>query len=233
MNKYQLPVLSYAYNAMEPILDALTMEIHYSKHHQAYIDNLNKALQGSSFESMALEELFWIAKDLPLAIRNNAGGHYNHSYFWALISPPTFKGFSAEQVHDLNALEYPVLIQKEISERQPDGKLLVAINQEFGSFESFKLKFAEAAATRFGSGWAWLIWSENDQKLKITSTPNQDNPLMQLPEIQTGIPIIGLDIWEHAYYLSYQNRRQDYINSFWKMINWDVANQHYSKIKEK
>ena len=136
--------------------------------------NLNKALLGTRLESMYMEELFWIAKDLPLAIRNNAGGHYNHSFFWMLISPPKSKGFSAEQVRDLNAFGYPVLTQQEISERQPHGELLVAINQEFGSFKSFKLKFLEAATTRFGSGWAWLNWSESDKKLKITSTPNQD-----------------------------------------------------------
>lgn len=231
MEKYQLPSLPYAYNAMEPILDALTMEIHYSRHHQGYIDNLNKAVSGTSFESMLLEELFWIAKDLPPAIRNNAGGHYNHSLFWSLISPPTFIGFSAEEVKELNALQYLVLPQKEVRERQPTGELLLAINQEFGSFDNFKISFAEAAATRIGAGWAWLIWSENDKKLKITFTPNQDNPLMQSQDIETGIPIIGVDVWEHAYYLTYQNRRDEYIKSFWKVINWDVANEHYLQIK--
>lgn len=230
MNKYQLPELSYAYSAMEPILDALTMELHYSKHHQAYINNLNKAIQGTRFESMYLEELFGIVKDLPAAVRNNAGAHYNHTFFWSLISPPTFIGFSADQVKDLNSLGYPVVSQKVIDERQPIGALSVAINQEFGSFEKFKTKFSETAMTRFGNGWAWLIYSEEEQKLKITSTPNQDNPLMPLPEIETGRPILGLDIWEHAYYLKYLNRRDEFVNSFWKVINWDVANKHYSKI---
>ena len=227
MNTHQLAALQYAYDALEPFIDAKTMEIHHSKHHQAYVDNLNKAVSGTQYESMSLEELFLAVKDLPPVIRNNAGGHYNHSLFWDLISVPSIR-LSAEQVRIMRDLDYPVA-QGDVLDRHPSGELAKAIDRDFGSFDNFKIKFAEAATTRFGSGWAWLIWSEQEQKLKITSTPNQDNPLMQLPEIATGTPVIGLDVWEHAYYLHYQNRRPDYIEAFWKVINWEVANQRYLK----
>ena len=198
---YKLPDLPYAYDALEPYIDAKTMEIHHSKHHQAYITKVNAALEGTSFENTSIDELCRNLSDLPEnikgAVRNNGGGHFNHSLFWSILSP---KNESSEPSVDLNK----------------------AINDSFGSMESLKEEFSNAAATRFGSGWAWLI-KEDDGSLSISSTPNQDNPLME-----GKTPILGLDVWEHAYYLNYQNRRPDYINAFFNIINWDAVSTLYN-----
>ena len=198
---YKLPDLPYAYDALEPYIDAKTMEIHHSKHHQAYITKVNAALEGSSFEDISIDELCKNLSDLPEnikgAVRNNGGGHFNHSLFWSILSP---KNESSEPSVDLNK----------------------AIHDSFGSMESLKEEFSNAAATRFGSGWAWLI-KEDNGSLSISSTPNQDNPLMEGKN-----PILGLDVWEHAYYLNYQNRRPDYINAFFNIINWDAVSTLYN-----
>tara|TARA_B100000925_G_scaffold291711_1_gene280919 strand:+ start:701 stop:1306 length:606 start_codon:yes stop_codon:yes gene_type:complete len=198
---YKLPDLPYAYDALEPYIDAKTMEIHHSKHHQAYITKVNAALEGTSFENTSIDELCRNLSDLPEnikgAVRNNGGGHFNHSLFWSILSP---KNESSEPSVDLNK----------------------AINDSLGSMESLKEEFSNAAATRFGSGWAWLI-KEDDGSLSISSTPNQDNPLME-----GKTPILGLDVWEHAYYLNYQNRRPDYINAFFNIINWDAVSTLYN-----
>lgn len=198
---YKLPDLPYAYDALEPYIDAKTMEIHHSKHHQAYITKVNTALEGTSFENTSIDELCRNLSDLPEnikgAVRNNGGGHFNHSLFWSVLSP---KNESSEPSVDLNK----------------------AINDSFGSMESLKEEFSNAAATRFGSGWAWLI-KEDNGSLTISSTPNQDNPLME-----GKTPILGLDVWEHAYYLNYQNRRPDYINAFFNIINWDAVSTLYN-----
>jgi Fe-Mn family superoxide dismutase len=227
MKTYELPKLPYAYDALEPIIDDRTMEIHHSKHHQAYIVNLNKALAGSPYGEMPLEQLFKLIHEVPPAIRNNAGGHYNHSLFWTLLSPPVYESLSPEQVEEFQKLPYAVFSQKEALERLPSGELAEAIDRDFGSYEEFKIRFAETATSRFGSGWAWLIWSNDEKKLKITSTANQDNPLMISQEIVSGEPIVGLDVWEHAYYLNYQNKRPEYIAGFWKLINWEATNTRY------
>ena len=192
---HQLPTLDYAYDALEPHFDAATMEIHHSKHHQGYVNNLNKAIADSELENTALKDLLARAGTLPAAVRNNAGGHYNHSLFWEILSPN--------------------------GGGKPEGSLETAIERAFGSFEDFKAKFTTAASTRFGSGWAWLIVNE-EGKLEITSTPNQDNPLMDVAA-DKGTPILGLDVWEHAYYLNYQNLRPDYINAWWNVVDWDAA----------
>lgn len=197
---YTLPKLPYTYNALEPHIDKLTMEIHYSKHHQAYVTNLNKAIETLdktiADKAKNLSTIFENMSLFPEAIRNNGGGHYNHSLFWNLMKPN--------------------------SGGEPKGKLGEAINATFGSFDAFKKQFADAAAKRFGSGWAWLVVSNG--KLTITSTPNQDNPLMNLPTIVAkGKPVLTLDVWEHAYYLKNQNRRADYIASFWNVVNWEAA----------
>jgi superoxide dismutase, Fe-Mn family len=197
---YSLPKLPYAYDALEPHIDKLTMEIHYSKHHQAYVTNLNKAIETLDKaivdKSKSLSSIFENMSLFPEAIRNNGGGHYNHSLFWNLMKP---NGGGA-----------------------PKGKLGDAINATFGSFEAFKKQFSDAAAKRFGSGWAWLVVSNG--KLTITSTPNQDNPLMNISTIVSkGKPVLALDVWEHAYYLKNQNRRADYIASFWNVVNWEAA----------
>lgn len=189
---FELPKLDYSYDALEPNIDARTMEIHHTKHHQGYVNNLNNALAGSEWENMGLEEILAEVSKLPVAVRNNGGGHYNHSLFWKVMAP------------NAGGL--------------PDGDLLNAINRSFGSFDSFKEKFTTAAMTRFGSGWAWLVQAGDD--LKVVSTPNQDNPLMDLSEVK-GSPLLGIDVWEHAYYLKYQNRRNEYVASFWNVINWD------------
>ena len=198
---YKLPDLPYAYDALEPYIDAKTMEIHHSKHHQAYITKVNAALEGTSFEDASIDELCRNLSDLPEnikgAVRNNGGGHFNHSLFWSVLSPTNE---SSEPSVDLNK----------------------AIHDSFGSMESLKEKFSNSAATRFGSGWAWLI-KEDDGSLSISSTPNQDNPLME-----GKTPILGLDVWEHAYYLNYQNRRPDYINAFFNIINWDAVSALYN-----
>lgn len=191
--------LPYSFEALEPHIDAKTMEIHYSKHHQAYCDNLNKALSGSQFETMELVDLFSNLDNLPEnirnTVRNNAGGVYNHNLFWEIMSP--------------NGGNLP---QAEISEK---------IESELGGFEKFKADFSAAALTRFGSGWAWLTVDENN-KLEISSTPNQDNPLMD-----GKIPLMGLDVWEHAYYLNYQNRRAEYVEKWWNVVNWEKVNSNY------
>jgi Fe-Mn family superoxide dismutase len=195
---FTLPALSYAPAALEPNIDALTMQIHHDKHHQAYVDNLNKAVAGTPNEGKSLEELVSIAGKLPPAIRNNGGGHWNHSFFWEIMAP--------------NA------------GGKPTGKLAESIDADFGSFDAFKEKFTAAAIGRFGSGWAWLV--EQDGKLLVSSTPNQDNPLMDVAEVK-GTPILGVDVWEHAYYLKYQNRRPEYLGAFWNVINWKEVNKRY------
>lgn len=196
---FTLPALEYAYDALEPHIDARTMEIHHSKHHQAYVNNLNAALEGKPEASNSLEDIIHNISKYPMPVRNNGGGHWNHSFFWSVLSP---NGGGA-----------------------PTGALADKINTQFGSFEAMKEEFNKAATTRFGSGWAWLC-KKADGSLCICSTPNQDNPLMDIAECP-GTPIIGLDVWEHAYYLHYQNRRPDYISAFWNVVNWDVAAANY------
>jgi len=197
---FELPKLPYAYDALEPHIDARTMEIHHSKHHQAYTTNLNNAIAGTDMENMSIEEILLNCKDKP-AVRNNGGGFWNHNLFWETMGP--------------NA------------GGNPTGELAAAIDAAFGSFETFKDEFAKAATTRFGSGWAWLCVTNGS--LEICSTPNQDNPLMG--EGCSGTPILGLDVWEHAYYLNYQNRRPDYINAFFNVINWDVVAAKFAAAK--
>jgi superoxide dismutase, Fe-Mn family len=194
---FELPKLAYAYNALEPYIDAMTMEIHHTKHHAAYTNNLNAAVAGTELEKLSIEDLFRNISKHPLAVRNNGGGFYNHSLFWTFLSP--------------NA------------GGQPKADLLDAINRNFGTFDKFKEDFTKAAATRFGSGWAWLI-KDNSGKLVIGSSPNQDNPLMDISELK-GTPILALDVWEHAYYLKYQNRRPDYITAFWNVVNWEEVSR--------
>ena len=202
MSKFELPALPYAFNALEPNIDARTMEIHHDKHHAGYVNNLNKAVEGTEMEGKSLEELLANVSKYPAAVRNNGGGHFNHSLFWTIMGPN--KG------------------------GQPSGELADAIKSSFGSFDGFKDAFSKAAATRFGSGWAWLIVS--DGKLAVTSTPNQDNTLMDIAEVK-GTPILGIDVWEHAYYLHYQNRRPDYISAFWNVIDWDAVAKRYAQAK--
>lgn len=193
---YTLPALPYAFDALEPHIDKLTMEIHHDRHHNAYVDNLNKALPGST---KSLEELMASISTQPVAVRNNGGGHWNHSFFWQLLAPASGK--------------------------QPSAALLAQIQKDFGSLDNLKSEFNKAATSRFGSGWAWLI--VKDGKLTICSTPNQDNPLMDVAEVK-GKPILALDVWEHAYYLKYQNKRADYINAFWNVVNWDFVSQQFN-----
>lgn len=190
---FELPKLDYAYNALEPHIDAATMEIHHTKHHAAYTNNLNAALEGSADAGKSIESLFADISKRSVAVRNNGGGFYNHNLFWKVIGPD--------------------------GGGKPSGELLSAIEKNFGSFDAFKEEFAKAAATRFGSGWAWLV-KQADGKLVVSSTPNQDNPLMDVADVK-GTPILGLDVWEHAYYLKYQNRRPDYIGAFWNVVNWN------------
>ena len=197
---FTLPALPYAHNALEPHIDALTMQIHHGKHHQAYVDNLNKVIAGTPNENKSLEELVKAAGSISPAVRNNGGGHWNHSFFWEILAP--------------NA------------GGKPSGKLAAAIDTAFGSFDEFKAKFNAAGATRFGSGWAWLI--VKDGKLEVTSTPNQDNPLMDVAEVK-GTPILGVDVWEHAYYLKYQNKRPDYLAAIWNVINWKKVEEMFEK----
>lgn len=198
---FELPALPYATDALEPHIDKQTMEIHHGKHHQAYVTNLNKALEGKPEAGQGIEEIVKNISKFPPAVRNNGGGHYNHSLFWEVIGPN--KG------------------------GEPKGELAEAINAAFGSFADFKTKFAEAGTTRFGSGWAWLSVGA-DKKLVVSSTPNQDNPLMDIAEVK-GTPILGMDVWEHAYYLKYQNRRPDYIAAFWSVVNWDAVAERFKK----
>ena len=196
---FTLPALPYAPDALEPHIDKQTMEIHHGKHHQAYVDNLNKAIAGTEHENKSIEELIANAGKISPAVRNNGGGHWNHSFFWELLSAKPGK---------------------------PSGKLAEDITATFGSLEALQEKVNTAGATRFGSGWAWLI--VKDGKLEVTSTPNQDNPLMDVAEVK-GTPILGIDVWEHAYYLKYQNKRPDYLKAIWNVINWDKVAEHYNK----
>jgi len=197
---FTLPALPYAFNALEPHIDARTMEIHHDKHHNAYVTNLNAALAGTEWENKSLEEIMANISKFPTpAVRNNGGGHWNHSFFWQVIGPNAGGA--------------------------PNGAIADAINASFGSFDKFKEEFTKAATTRFGSGWAWLV--KSGDKLVITSTANQDNPLMDIAEVK-GTPVLGLDVWEHAYYLHYQNRRPDYIGAFYNIINWDEVNKRFS-----
>ncbi len=196
---FELPQLPYAYDALEPHIDARTMEIHHTKHHAAYINNLNAAIEGTEMAGKSLEEIFQMMGD-NTAVRNNGGGTWNHNLFWTVMSP-TGGG-------------------------EPTGDLAAAINDAFGSFATFKDTFSKAAATRFGSGWAWLVVKDGGS-LEVCSTANQDNPLM--PNVGcSGTPVLGLDVWEHAYYLHYQNRRPDYISAFWNIINWEEVARRYS-----
>jgi len=200
---FQLPKLPYAYDALEPYIDARTMEIHYSKHHNGYTTNLNNAIGGTDLEGKSILDILENLDMSNLAVRNNGGGFYNHDLFWQVMSPN--------------------------GGGQPSGELAAAINEEFGSFDGFKEAFSKAAATRFGSGWAWLCVHKGG-KVKVCSTANQDNPIM--PEIGCGgFPILGLDVWEHAYYLNYQNRRPDYISEFFNVINWDEVSKRYTENK--
>ena len=197
---FTLPPLPYAFDALEPHIDAQTMQIHHGKHHQAYVDNLNKAIAGTPNENKSLEELVAAAGTISPAVRNNGGGHWNHSFFWEILAPG--------------------------AGGQPSGKLSDAINQTFGSFDALKEKVNAAGTTRFGSGWAWLIVQNG--KLEVSSTPNQDNPLMDVAEVK-GKPILGIDVWEHAYYLKYQNRRAEYLTNIWNVINWNKVAEHFEK----
>ena len=200
---FELPALAYATDALEPHIDKMTMEIHHGKHHQAYVDNLNKALAGTDGENQKLEHIMANISKFAMPVRNNGGGHYNHTLYWSVMSP---NGGGA-----------------------PSGELAKATAAAFGSFDEFKKKFAEAGATRFGSGWAWLSVSA-EGKLQVSSTPNQDNPLMDIAEVK-GTPILGMDVWEHAYYLKYQNKRPDYIAAFWNVVNWDAVADRFAKAK--
>lgn len=197
---FTLAPLPYAHEALEPHIDTLTMQIHHGKHHQAYVDNLNKAIAGTPHENKSIEQLVKEAGSISPAVRNNGGGHWNHTFFWESLAPQ--------------------------AGGEPSGKLGDAIQATFGSYTSFQEKFAAAGMTRFGSGWAWLIVKEG--KLEICSTPNQDNPLMDIAETK-GSPLLGVDVWEHAYYLKYQNRRADYLTAFWNVINWSAIAARFEK----
>lgn len=201
---FTLPELPYAYNALEPHIDEETMKIHHDKHHQAYVTNLNNAIEGKPEASKTLEELVAVAGTLPKPVRNNAGGHWNHSFFWQILSA---------------------------NGGAPSGALAEDINATFGSLDALKEQLNAKAAGQFGSGWGWLIVNK-DGKLEVTSTPNQDNPLMDVAEVK-GTPLIGIDVWEHAYYLKYQNKRPDYLKAIWNVINWDKVAEHYAAAKAK
>jgi superoxide dismutase, Fe-Mn family len=196
---HTLPALNYAHNALEPHIDARTMEIHHGKHHQAYVDNLNKALEGHEHQDASIETLMANMSKLPPAVRNNGGGHYNHSLFWSIIGPESGTCSDA---------------------------LSAAINEQLGGMDKLKADFNQGAMTRFGSGWAWLCVDAN-KKLCVCSSPNQDNPLMDISECP-GTPILGVDVWEHAYYLNYQNRRADYLAAFWNVVNWNQVSARYA-----
>ncbi|GJN62932.1 superoxide dismutase [Elizabethkingia anophelis] len=196
---FELPKLGYAYDALEPTIDAQTMEIHYTKHHQAYVDNLNKAIAGTDLEGKTIEEVIKEGSDKP-AVRNNGGGHFNHTLFWEILTPGGSK--------------------------EPVGKVKEAI-ENYGGLEKFKTDFAEAAKTRFGSGWAWLI-KNADGSVSVGSTANQDSPITPGAGV-TGTPVLGIDVWEHAYYLKYQNKRPDYVTAFFDVINWDKVEENYNK----
>ncbi|WP_294229978.1 superoxide dismutase [uncultured Chryseobacterium sp.] len=196
---FELPQLGYAYDALEPTIDAKTMEIHHTKHHQAYVDNLNNAIKGTDLEGKTIEEICQTGTDKP-AVRNNGGGHFNHTLFWEILTPGGSK--------------------------EPVGNVKEAI-ETYGGFEKFKTDFSDAAKTRFGSGWAWLV-KNSDGSVSVTSTPNQDNPLMPVADVK-GTPVLGLDVWEHAYYLNYQNRRPDYVTAFFEVVNWDKVEELFNK----
>lgn len=201
---FTLPPLPYAYDALEPAIDQETMTFHHDKHHQAYVDNLNKAVDAdASLQGKSLEELFAEISKAPKAVRNNGGGHWNHSLFWELLAPVGSTG-------------------------EPSAELAAAIESDLGGLDKFKEDFNAAGAGQFGSGWAWLI--VQDGKLKVTSTPNQDNPLMDVAE-QKGAVVLAADVWEHAYYLKYQNRRPEYLKAFWTVVNWNKANELYAAAK--
>jgi len=199
---FTLPALPYAHDALEPHIDTLTMQIHHGKHHQAYVDNLNKAIAGTEHENKSLEEIVKHAGAISAPVRNNGGGHWNHSFFWESLAANAGGA--------------------------PSGALGDAINAAFGSFDEFKTKFSAAGIGRFGSGWAWLI--VKDGKLEISSTPNQDNPLMDVADVK-GTPLLGVDVWEHAYYLKYQNKRPDYLNAIWNVINWSKVAERFAAAK--
>ena len=198
-NKFEFPPLPYPYDALEPYIDKLTVEIHYSKHHKAYYDNFIKAIEGNDMETMDIKDIFRNISKYPVVVRNNGGGYFNHTFYW--------EGMKAQ------------------GGDQPSGKLSEAILKTFNSFDEFKKQFSEAGKTRFGSGWAWLCVDEKG-KLFICSTPNQDNPLMDIAETK-GTPLLTMDVWEHAYYLKYQNKRPDYIVAFWNIVNWEVVTKRY------
>lgn len=197
---FELPALPYSFDALEPHIDALTMEIHHDRHHKAYTDNLNKAIDGTGLANMGIESIMAEISKHPAAVRNNGGGYFNHNLFWTIMK----KGGGGA----------------------PTGALAAAIDKAFGSFDKLREQMNNAGATRFGSGWAWLIVSEGN--LVVTSTPNQDNTLMDIAEVK-GTPILGIDVWEHAYYLKYQNKRPDYLNAIWNVINWDQVADYYDK----
>jgi Fe-Mn family superoxide dismutase len=197
---FLLPKLKYEYNSLEPHIDAKTMEIHHTKHHVVYIEKLNNAIKGTEWEEKSLEEILSNVSKLERVVRNNAGGHWNHSFFWEILSPN--------------------------GGGEPEGELLEAVNKNFGSFEEFKNKFTESAASLFGSGWVWVVVQNGE--LKIIQTPLQDNPLMDDAK-EKGKPILGLDVWEHAYYLNYQNRRAEYIKAFWNIVDWGKVLENYKK----
>jgi Fe-Mn family superoxide dismutase len=199
---FELPNLPYAFNALEPHIDAKTMEIHHGKHHQAYVTNLNNALANTDTSKLTIDEICRNISKYPAPVRNNGGGHYNHAMFWTIMKPG--------------------------GGGQPNGKIAEAINSTFGNFDEFKTKFNAAGVGRFGSGWAWLIVGD-DKKLAITSTPNQDNPLMDVVETRGEI-VFGVDVWEHAYYLNYQNRRPDYLTAWWNTVNWDEINKRFAAL---
>ena len=197
---FELPTLSYSYDALEPYIDARTMEIHHTKHHAAYTNNLNNAVKGTALENLTIEKILSKISTQPAAVRNNGGGFYNHNLFWKIMAPK--------------------------SGGNPKGELLKVIEKYFTTFDKFRELFNTAATTRFGSGWAWLV-KKDDGTLAVSSTPNQDNPLMDIADVK-GTPLLALDVWEHAYYLKYQNRRPEYIEAFWNVVNWEVVQDLYS-----
>lgn len=202
---FELPALPYAFDALEPHIDTETMEIHHGRHHKAYVDNLNKAIEGTEAAGLSLEEINKNISKYPAAVRNNGGGHYNHSLFWTVLSPS--------------------------GGGTPGGDLGAAIDAAFGSFDELKKQLQAAGASRFGSGWAWLI-VDGDGNLKVTSTPNQDNPLFDLDGIEKGTPVLGIDVWEHAYYLNYQNKRPAYLEAIFEVIDWDAVAKRYADAKK-
>ncbi|PKO97542.1 MAG: superoxide dismutase [Bacteroidetes bacterium HGW-Bacteroidetes-7] len=201
LNKFEFPQLPYAYDALEPFIDKMTMEIHYSKHHKAYFDNFVAAIKGTEMESKTIEEIFANMSKYPVGVRNNGGGFYNHVIYWENMK---------------------------VNGGKASAKLEAAIVKKFGSMDEFKKQFSDAGKTRFGSGWAWLSVDEKGE-LFVSSTANQDNPLMDVAD-KKGMPILGMDVWEHAYYLKYQNKRPDYIEAFWSVINWDVVSKRYEQL---